>query len=160
MICIISDTHDNCKAIESAMTDIRIINPDLIVHCGDITMPASLQLFAGFPMYLAFGNCDLHRETLVTTATSLGCVQSGDFLSFETKGKRFFVTHGHNSGQLDRAIQSGEYDYVLHGHTHLMRNLSCEKTRVINPGALHAVSQKSFAVLNCSADYVEFYRVL
>lgn len=160
MICIISDTHDNHEAIESAMVDIRLINPDLIVHCGDITSPATLQLFAGFPMRIAFGNCDVNHEMLRKVAAGLGCLQIDDAISFEMEGKNIFVSHGFKARLLEDAIQSNKYDYVLYGHSHLAHDKRFGKTRIINPGALHATKQMSFATLDVSADLVQFYRVM
>jgi len=59
------------------------------------------------------------------------------------------LLHGDNIPQLTHLIHSGDYDYVIHGHTHQLRDELIGHTRVINPGACGGggLSPKTFAIL-------------
>lgn len=159
LICIVSDTHNNGAVIQSALDDIKLIQPAFIVHCGDVTTAETLNLFCDFEIRLAFGNCDGQRESLVNTVLATGSQYYGETLSFEVEGRTFYVSHGHNQQLLQQAVDSQRYDYLFYGHSHQAQNIRAGKTRIINPGAFHAVRECSFATLDPVADLVEFYKV-
>ena len=159
MIVIISDTHDNTEATETAVTMIRELAPELVVHCGDITSVGTLMLFAGLPLYFVFGNCDSEHELLAARATELGWNKFGRELIFKNYDKKFYVYHGDNREHLERQIDLGEFDYVLTGHTHQITDAYIGSTRVINPGAFERVKHYSFATLKVETDQLEFVTV-
>ncbi len=66
------------------------------------------------------------------------------------------VYHGTIPGNLDAAIKSNKYDYILTGHTHVKRDEPIGKTRVINPGALFGAHLYTIALLDIANDGVEF----
>jgi len=43
---------------------------------------------------------------------------------------------------------SGQYDYLFYGHSHVASEHRTGPTRIINPGALHRARPKTFAVLD------------
>ena len=47
-------------------------------------------------------------------------------------GKKIAINHYPYIGE--RLAQSGQYDAVFHGHTHLVRNEKVGKTLLVNPG--------------------------
>jgi predicted phosphodiesterase len=89
----------------------------------------------------------------------LGFAEIADSLTFESGGKKFFVNHGTNSRVIEDAVESQQYDYVLHGHTHEMRNEVLGRTRVINPGALFAADGYTIAFLTVETGEVEFVEI-
>ena len=155
-IAILSDTHEHVRMITKALTVIKERSPALVIHCGDIISPPVLERFAGLPLKVVFGNNDGERSGLKKKCQELGVDEIQDSLEFTHAGKRFYVNHGTNPATIDAAIAKQTYDYVLHGHTHLMRNELIGKTRVINPGALFAADPFSVAFLNPLEDTVEF----
>ncbi len=155
-IAILSDTHENVRLITKALAIIKDRAPSLVIHCGDIISPPVLERFAGLPLKLVFGNNDGERSGLKKKCHELGFDEIQDTLEFSFAGKSFFVNHGTNPATIDAAIARQGYDYVLHGHTHLMRNEVIGKTRVINPGALFAAHPFSLAFLDPVEDTVEF----
>lgn len=155
-IAILSDTHEHIRMITKAVAVIKDRSPSLVIHCGDIISPPVLERFAGLPLKMVFGNNDGERSGLKKKCHELAFDEIQDTLEFSYTDKAFFVNHGTNPSTIDAAIARQEYDYVLHGHTHLMRNEVIGRTRVINPGALFAAHPFSIAFLNPLQDAVEF----
>jgi len=154
MIGIISDTHENVRLIMRAVTFFKSKNLDLVIHCGDLISPPVMEHFVGLPMRFVFGNNDGERSGLRKKALELGFGEIDDTLSFEHSGKSFFVYHGTDMRTVDKAVQSQKYDYVLHGHTHEVRNELVGKTRIINPGALFAAPVYTVALLEVESGKV------
>jgi len=73
-------------------------------------------------------------------------------------GKTFAVFHGHEPG-FDRAIDTLNVDYILHGHTHVASSHSRGRTRIINPGALHRTRRPSVATLDTMTGTVTFHDI-
>jgi len=81
-------------------------------------------------------------------------------LEFTLDGKRFFVIHGNFAEPLNRVLASGDYDYILRGHSHLFEDLRVGRTRLINPGALGDwLKPHSFAVLDVEEDLLIPYEL-
>ena len=68
------------------------------------------------------------------------------------------MLHGDNEEALQNLIASGEYAYVLHGHTHKRRDQTVGRTRVINPGALggRRPQRYSFCILDLATGDARF----
>lgn len=159
LVGIISDTHENTRLVVRAVEILKQRAPALIVHCGDIVSPTTVERFAGLPMRFVFGNNDFERSGLKKTCRDLGFHQIDDTLSFTHAAKSFFVYHGTSLRTLNEAIDSQQYDYVLHGHTHEQRDELLGRTRVINPGALYSAERYSVAFLVPETGTVEFVEV-
>ena len=149
-IAIISDTHDNISNVQAVRQLILAEGVDAIVHCGDLTDASVLGYFGDFQLYYTFGNCDLAGIIRDELHLQGDRIQTGYDLSLNLNGKRVYVTHGHIDGYLEKAIASGNYDYIFHGHTHRFVDELSGKTRIINPGALGGkkVDTRSFAFLD------------
>ena len=159
MMGIISDTHENEKAIEKAVEIFRQKNPEFVVHCGDIISPPMLEYFKDLKMKFVFGNNDGEKNGLNNMAKKLGFEEITDEKEFEYKGKKFYVYHGTNSEKLDAAIKSNKYNYVLTGHTHIKKDEKTGNTRVINPGALFRIYPYTVAMLDVEKDELEFVKI-
>jgi hypothetical protein len=131
----------------------------MVIHCGDIISPPVLERFAGLPLRLVFGNNDGERSGLKKKCRELDFAEIDDTLTFEFAGKKFFVNHGTSARIIDEAAATQLYDYVLHGHTHEMRNESVGRTRIINPGALFSAESYSIAFLTPETGEVEFVEI-
>lgn len=159
MIVILSDTHDNESAARAAIDQIRILDPQVIVHCGDLESPHMLELFRGLPLKLSLGNCDWDVEGIRAKGRSLKITDIGFSIEFEVAEKRCFVHHGDNPRTLARAIDSGAFHYVFHGHSHARRDERIGTTRVINPGALYRSAEYTYATLDPVTDELKFYQI-
>ena len=159
LIGIVSDTHEDVRMIVKAVAIFKSRAPSLVIHCGDIISPPVLERFAGLALKLAFGNNDGERSGLKKKCGELGFSEIADTLTFEVAGKSFFVNHGTSARVIDEAIATQQYDYVLHGHTHIPRNEVIGRTRVINPGALFSADTYTIAFLTPTTGEVEFVEI-
>jgi len=159
VIGILSDTHEDKRMILKAVRVLSARSPALIIHCGDIISPPVLELFKGLPMRFVYGNNDGERSGLKKKCEELGFIGIEETACFDFAGKSFFVNHGTRSRVIDEAVETQQYDYVLHGHTHVRRNEIFGRTRVINPGALFSADEYSIAFLTPETGCVEFVEI-
>lgn len=159
MICILSDTHDNQASVETFLAEISKRSIERFVHCGDITSPSTLEKFKGLPFSFVFGNMDSDTRALGAKAQECGIEEFGESIEFSHSGKSFFVYHGTSSRYLEQAIESQNFDYVLHGHTHQLRDELFGQTRVINPGALYRAKVYTFALLEPASGELEIVEI-
>ena len=118
-----------------------------------------LEHFKGLKMKFVFGNNDGERGGLNDKSRELGWEEVADEKEFEYENKKFYAYHGTSRNKLDAAIKSNKYDYVLTGHTHIKRDEKIGNTRVINPGALFRIYQKTIALLDAEKDKLEFIEI-
>jgi putative phosphoesterase len=152
IVGILSDTHDRVEAARAGVDLLRRHGAEYYVHCGDVGSELVLDLLAGLPSAFVFGNCDWDRRGLERYAADVNVSCLGNVGELELGGKLFNVQHGDDGLAMRKAVDSGRFDYLLCGHTHVAREQRVGRTRIINPGALHRVKQKTVAVLNTETD--------
>lgn len=157
-IGVLSDTHNQADATRRALDILREQGAMRLIHCGDITTPAIVELFAGWEVAFVYGNMDANRLALESAVAQLGQASIGHVLNVTLGGARIVACHGDDAPQLKELVRSGLYDYVLHGHTHTRRDELAGSTRVINPGALGGTRRQSRSVclLDSAAGAVSF----
>ena len=155
-IGIISDTHDNVVNVKKALSEFIKQRVELIVHCGDIVAPKTITFFVGLPVKFVKGNCDGDIEMIKKKCEEGGHEYLGVKGELEVDGKKIGVYHGTDASMLNDIIESGDYNYVLTGHTHSKRDEMIGKTRVINPGAHYYAAEETIAVLDVAEDKLEF----
>jgi putative phosphoesterase len=144
---IIADTHNNIENTRRALEVFREQGVERIFHCGDISTPAVIELFAGWDATFVFGNIDHHHADLMTAVRRVsGLGRVGYHYTGEVDGIRIAVCHGDEAEQFDDFVRSGLYRYVFHGHTHRRRDEIIGTTRVINPGAVGGQQRESRSV--------------
>jgi len=159
LIGIISDTHDNVENIIKAVKIFEEKEINFIIHCGDVIAPLSVQYFNGIHTKFVKGNCDGDVELLKEKIKAIGGEYLGDFGVLSIENLKIAVCHGKDKEKLGSFIESGKYNFVLHGHTHQKRDDKMEKTRVINPGAHYYQCENTVAILDVNNDKVEFIDV-
>ena len=157
-IGILSDTHNNQSNVRSALEILRQEQVDTLFHCGDITELETTLLLVEFRVICTFGNGDwnaaeIRQNLLYFRADNV----SGISYEGNWDGIKIAATHGHLPGILENQIQSGEFDYVFHGHSHLSEDRQAGRTRVINPGALGGLKRepRGFAILDLESGKLE-----
>ncbi len=160
-IGIISDTHDDLRALERALDILRTEKVNTLLHCGDLCGPATIEALGGFNTWIARGNMDRHIELEPTAEKTIGAGRLADRHRLILNGHSVALTHGHRKNELRRMINAGEHAYVFHGHTHRWRDRRFGPTRVINPGALGGIrwQQRSFCILDMASDEVTLVKV-
>lgn len=159
MIGVISDTHDNVPNVKKAVKLFEEKNVDFAVHLGDIVAPATVKFFEGIKVKFLQGNCDGDIRLIKKRAEDINGQFLGRYSEFSIKNKKIAALHGDDMNALSKIINSGDFDYVLHGHTHQTRNEKIGKTRVINPGAHYFMAENTVVLLDVEKDKVEFVKV-
>ncbi|QOJ14796.1 MAG: metallophosphoesterase family protein [Planctomycetia bacterium] len=167
LIGVLSDTHGRADRATRAVTALRMLGAEALVHCGDVGTPAVLEALTIRPAWFVWGNTD-DPHALSSHAAALGLpLPPAGLLLLPTPGLRIAVCHGHEFSflQLTRAAAgqnatsaaaaaedaSGQRQLpqiVLHGHTHVAADQTLGTTRFINPGALQRASFHSVALLD------------
>lgn len=156
LVGILSDTHDRANAMHAAVELLRSAGAEFFIHCGDVGSEHLLDYLAGLQTAFVWGNNDWDRLSLQRYAQKLGITCYGSFGELELAGKRFALMHGDDLPLKQRLIAGQQHDYLLFGHTHLRSDERVGRTRIINPGALHRVREKTVALLDTDADRLTF----
>jgi putative phosphoesterase len=159
LIGILSDTHDRFEMAGAAVQLLQSRGASYFIHCGDVGSTRILDHLAGVPAAVVWGNMDFNRPALQQYAEKLGVQFLGAFGELSLDGKRIAVLHGDDAGLRKRLVDQQRHDYILQGHTHEKADRKIGRIRLINPGALHRASVKTVALLETSADRVEFLQV-
>ncbi len=159
-IGILSDTHNHRRNTKVALAALRERSVEHLIHCGDLTTPEIVYLFAGWPVTLVLGNMDAARADLQAAARQIGAMPPALSREIEVGGVWIGVTHGHDSSLFYRLMISGKYSYLCSGHTHRRQDEFRRpySVRLINPGALGGSQPqtRSAAVLDVATGALEF----
>jgi len=157
LLALLSDTHDNAAMTKAALARFAPYKPAAYLHAGDLVDAGMLFLFAGIgPFHFVFGNNEYDHAGIRSQALVLELNCHGAMAELTFAGKRVALLHGHDGGLLRRVMGSGDYDYVVHGHTHVRSDKREAGTRVINPGAVQRTQTKSVALLDLASDDLRF----
>lgn len=158
LIGILSDTHDRQQRAADGIRMLVDAGAEVLIHCGDLTVPEIVYECAERPSYFVFGNNDDDIEGI---RTAIGAIQ-GHCLGWggviELGGKSIGVTHGDQRREIAK-ILAQEPDYLFFGHSHVPSDDREGSTRWINPGALHRAEEWTVALLNLATDELKFLRV-
>jgi putative phosphoesterase len=148
-IGVISDTHNHLGNVARIVELLNRAGVDRVVHTGDITQPKTLEALAclAAPLYGVFGNNDLERPELESSAARLGMRFADPPLALDWAGRRVVVVHD----PLDLArLPDGAPDVALHGHTHRLTIERPSGRLVFNPGecAGHMVGRNAVGVVS------------
>lgn len=159
----ISDTHGRPERARRAVALLLERGATHIVHLGDVGSESVLDLLAGLPATVVFGNCDDERG-LRRYAEFLGIEVAHPAAVLEVKplggarSARVGITHGHLEDAMAELFASN-VDFLLHGHTHRVRDEQIGATRVLNPGALHRAERHTALLLDVARGTVEWLEV-
>jgi uncharacterized protein len=154
-IAILSDTHNRHANVRLALAEIRKRGVTTVLHCGDIEDAETVRLFVGLDAHFVFGNCDYDLDALRGAITDAGATLHEHWGHLELGGRKLAFMHGHEKSLLQEVEDSGNFDYLFHGHTHVAADRRNGPTRIINPGALHRARPKTFIVLDLKTGAVE-----
>lgn len=160
LIGIMSDSHGREGTVARALALFDTLGVEYVIHCGDVGGAEVFDHLVGRRCSFVWGNTDWPSGSLKRYLHTVGLPQPPDPppLRLELEGKLILVFHGHEAN-FAPAVESGEADYVLHGHTHAPRDERVGRTRLINPGALFRAAKKTVATLNPGTDTLTFHTV-
>jgi len=132
-----------------------------IIHCGDLTSPHMINYFDGFQIFLAFGNGDYQTGEIAAQLYKLSPDnKSNSVIKINIDNCSIAAIHGNAYLDLQKMIQSGMYQYIFTGHTHVQNDVVYRQTRVINPGALHTKGYHvpTYVIFDTASRQLEFFR--
>lgn len=161
MIGVLSDSHNNIKNLESALTAFRERGITRLVHCGDVTSPTLLEMFQGFYVWLVKGNNDYDWMGFRSEARRLGNIHyCGKDADLVIDDHRIAACHGDDESLVGTLARSGLFEWVFRGHSHRADLDTQGKTWLLNPGALggrHPHGEdRSVAIVNLAAHRAQF----
>jgi putative phosphoesterase len=158
LVGLISDTHSRWERTKRAVELLQQRGATFFIHCGDVEDELVLDQLAGLNSHLVWGNCDWNRMALEPYARNLEIRVHGLAGELEIDSKRVAFTHGHEPALMRAAVVSGAH-YLIHGHTHELRDELRGSTRIINPGALHRAPRYTVGLLTPGTDSLEILTV-
>jgi putative phosphoesterase len=153
-IGIIADTHNDQSLTQRALARLQQEAITTVLHAGDVTSARILRLFQGYDLWIAKGNMD-HDPALIPTVQALfGAARFKAVHTLSLDGHSVAMIHNGESPAARELVRSKSYDYLIHGHTHHIRDERVLSTRVINPGAIGNTRWRrpSFAILDLTTD--------
>jgi putative phosphoesterase len=147
LLGVVSDTHGHVVNTQAAVRMLESLQVEAVLHCGDVGTAEIPPLLARWPTHFVLGNVD-HDPKEVAQAVQANGVFYGKFADLTLAGRRIAVLHSDDFQRFRKAIDSGDYDLVCYGHTHIAKQHREGKTLVLNPGALYRANPHSLAVVD------------
>ena len=146
-IGVVSDTHGDRLSALAAVRLLESLDVDLVLHCGDVGGAEIPELFAAWPAHFVCGNVD--RPAELAAAVGAGRRRfHGAQAELQLAGRQVTMMHGDDATRLEAAIESGRWDLVCCGHTHVAEIRREGRTLLVNPGALHRATPHTLAVVD------------
>lgn len=155
---VLSDSHGRAGITARAVKSLIEKGANLLIHLGDVETDEVIDELVGHNSRLVFGNCDWDTGPLSRYAESVGVKVDHPAGRLEIDGKVVAFTHGHLQDEMDKAL-TDKVDYLLHGHSHELRDEMVGKTRIINPGALFRASRYTAVILEPATDRLEIIEI-
>ena len=151
-LAVISDTHGHERFMKAALTVLQPYRPQAYCHAGDIGSEPIIRMFPDDrPCYFVRGNCDRDPELLAKATEDAGHHWHGEQAELNLNGRKIALMHGDRPRTLGDAIDSQQFDLVIHGHTHQTRVEQKGKTLIFNPGAVYRANPRTVALLDLNA---------
>ncbi len=159
LLGLLSDTHNNLRRTEEALSRLREAEVDRIIHCGDLGGEEVLtQLFTvrecGTPVEVVLGNVDEWDSELLLFAKKLG-MELPRLIRAEADGVCYGITHGHDPKAWQELSEDPRVQLLFSGHTHVARDAQEGHQRHINPGAVHRSAQPQCATLHLGSGILQ-----
>ncbi len=142
---VLSDTHlSGVDATFAEHVDHAFSTCDAVIHAGDLTSRAILEIFGDRPVYAVHGNmCGYETRSVLPES-----------LEFSIEGHRFGLYHGDGIGydrETELISRFGEADCIIFGHTHRPLVQKFGSVLLVNPGTFRSTgrygSSGTYAIL-------------
>lgn len=152
-IGILSDTHGNLPVVGKTVELFREYKVYAVFHCGDIGAFEVLAKLTELkvPVHAVLGNVDQFSNDWKYAPRPEGLQLHGRFGDISFGNRRIALLHSDDRVARDRAILSGDFDYVFTGHSHEFHDYTVGTTRCINPGTAGRGVPNTCAVLDLNS---------
>lgn len=147
-IGVVSDTHAHLEYTRQAIRVLESMEVELVIHCGDIGSPEIVSLFQQWPTHFVFGNVDYDHATLAQAISAAGLTCHHRFGQLTLAGRKIAFLHSDDQQTFQQAIDSGDWDLICYGHTHVADKRTAGDTILLNPGALYRATPHSLAIVD------------
>ena len=153
-ICLVSDSHDHRRLLQSAVADAKQHGAEVVLHCGDLVAPSTLHSITkfGLPIHVIHGNNtgDLYHLSRIAHESNGQITYHGQDASIALAGKNIFLVHYPHYAKAMAA--TGDFDLVCNGHEHKARiehidNVKGGKTLRLDPGTVAGIGSKPTYIL-------------
>ena len=153
LIGLISDTHDNLPMVEKAVKQLNDEKVNLVLHAGDYISGFVIPKFKALNCKLigVFGNNDGDHELLRKRfSETTNCEIHGRFTEVDIDGFKIALLHGDETELLYALINHGNFDAIVHGHSHAHVAQNNAKTLIVNPGEIcgYLTGKATMAILD------------
>jgi len=158
-ICIVSDSHDNWSVLKKALAVAAEMGCEHFLFAGDFISPPGLACFSTYhgAVHMVWGNNEGEKVGFLEKIRDIDNVTHyGDVMEMTFDGVRVYMNH--YPGIAENAAQTGKYDLVIFGHTHMYSEQKLENgTLLLNPGELEGYRSgvSSMAVFDTNSRNVE-----
>ncbi len=144
-IGVLSDTHlSEVNANFIRHVDTAFSDCSAVIHAGDLTSRAILEVFGDRPVYAVHGNmCGYETRSALP-----------EELDFTIEGFRFGLYHGDGIGydrETELISRFGQADCIIFGHTHRPLVDKVGRVLLVNPGTFRSTgrfgSMGAYAIL-------------
>jgi putative phosphoesterase len=107
--------------VDKAVKKLNQMDVELVLHAGDyvagFVVPKLKEVKCG--LIGVFGNNDGDRELLKRRFGEYSNLElRGNFAEIGAEGSKIALLHGSDEELMESLITCGNYDFVVHGHTH------------------------------------------
>jgi putative phosphoesterase len=123
--------------VEKAVKRLNEEKVQLVLHAGDYVAPFVIPKFKALNCKLigVFGNNDGDHELLRKRfGETENCTVRGRFAEIDVDGFKIALLHGDETELLNALINHGNFDAIIHGHSHANVTRQKDKTLIVNPG--------------------------
>ena len=145
---VVSDTHGNIESTRAALCLLSAQEVAAVIHCGDIGSVEVVSLFSASPAHFVFGNVDSNEGELSQAIEAAGHTCHGRLGTLEIAGRKIAFLHSDDHDLFEQTIDSGDWDLVCYGHSHVPEQHRAGRTFVLNPGALHRARPRTIAIVD------------
>jgi putative phosphoesterase len=168
LVGVLSDSHDNLKAIDQVTAELLKHGVELVIHLGDIISPFVVkklaEVFKKLPLIAVKGNNDGDIYQLTTLFNKYGWSFYPEPAIVEVGKRKLLIMHGYggveNTVRLARAlIGSLDVDAVLYGHTHEFTVEKINGKLLLNPGEVcgYLTNKSTYALLDIDSLKAEIH---
>lgn len=165
-IAILSDIHDHIWNLEKAIKIVKRNKSEALLFCGDMCAPFTAEILGrlNIPVYVVWGNVDGDPWGISRKGGEDFIIppDGQDFSEAVLDGKKIALTHYPDNAKL--LFNTGYYDAVFHGHSHISYKKRVKGKIIANPGAVCGiVSGKaglaSFMIYNTKENNLKLMKI-